>query len=151
MKEQRKKIWIDRFQTLLFLRIAFYFLFYQVAVWSLVLIEQRVSTLLQTMTDPAGATRCLLILTLAVMAIGALFIYDAVKFTHRIVGPIYRLRQAMRAVAAGEGLKPITLRQNDLLQELKDEFNAMVRALEQRGAVPAGPEAPQDQRQAVSV
>jgi len=38
VREQRKKIWIDRFQTILFFRIGLYFLCYQVVVWAFVVL-----------------------------------------------------------------------------------------------------------------
>ncbi len=67
--------------------------------------------------------------------LAALFIYDAILFAHRIVGPLYRLRVTMRAITEGKELGLMQLRKDDFLQELKDEFNEMLRALEQRGAV----------------
>ena len=36
------------------------------------------------------------------IGLGLLFIYDAVKLTHRIVGPLYRFRKTIQAVTAGE-------------------------------------------------
>jgi nitrogen fixation/metabolism regulation signal transduction histidine kinase len=63
------------------------------------------------------------------------FIYDAVHLTHRVVGPLYRFRQVIRAVTSGEEVALIQLRKRDYLGEMKDEFNEMLKALEQRGAV----------------
>jgi nitrogen fixation/metabolism regulation signal transduction histidine kinase len=135
MSEKRKKVWIDRFQTHLFWRIAAYFVFYQVAVWSLVAVEHALSAPVDAMLGQAASRACFLFLALAVVVLGVVFIYDAVVFTHRIVGPLYRLRQVVRAVAAGEELELITLRKGDYLQEFKDDFNAMLERLEERGAV----------------
>jgi sensor histidine kinase YesM len=152
VREKRKKIWIDRFQTILFLRIAFYFAFYQIAVWSLVLIEQRLSVTLDGILGPRGTSYCFLLLTGIVVGVGFMFTYDAVVFTHRIVGPLYRVRQAVKAVAAGEEQEPMTLRKGDYLQELKDDFNEMLEALEGRGAgVLKKPATAQDRAKAVSV
>jgi len=60
---------------------------------------------------------------------------DAMHFTHRIVGPLYRFRQAIKAVASGEEVALVCLRKGDYLLEMKDDFNEMLKALEQRGAV----------------
>lgn len=135
MKHKRKKIWIDRFQTILSLRIAWYCVLYQAAVWSLVVLERSIAIAAERLLGPEGATSFFLLMAFGVVVLGFLGIYDAVKLSHRIVGPIYRIRKAIQAVAAGEELEPIQLRQGDYLQELKDDFNEMLKALEQRGAV----------------
>jgi hypothetical protein len=135
MRNLRKKVWIHRFQTHLVLRIAFYFICYQVAVWCLVFIEQALSVPLGQMIGPFGLNTCFLFMTLIVVGLGILFTYDALIFAHSIVGPLYRLRQAIKALAEGQELRPIAFRKGDFLQELAGEFNDMVKALEQRGAV----------------
>jgi methyl-accepting chemotaxis protein len=134
MKEKRRKVWIDRFQTRLALRIAFYFAFYQAAVWALVLFERHVLTAMEAVfgASPSGL---MVFLTALVVFQGLIFIYDAIRFSHRVVGPLYRLRKAIRAIADGEEIELVTLRQGDFLQELKDDFNAMVEALEERRAI----------------
>jgi nitrogen fixation/metabolism regulation signal transduction histidine kinase len=135
MREKRKKIWIDRFQTYLSLRIAFYFILYQVAVWSLFAIERNLFAAMEETVGPAGVALCFFILVVSVLLLGILFILDAVKLTHRIVGPLYRFRKTIQALAAGEEVDPVTLRKDDFLQEMREDFNAMLRALEQRGVV----------------
>jgi hypothetical protein len=51
------------------------------------------------------------------------------------VGPHYRFRKYLKAIVDGEELTLMTLRNDDFLQELKDQFNEALKALEQRGAV----------------
>ena len=134
MHQKRTKIWIDRFQTSLSARLAMYFLLYQVTVWLLFWIDAR----LLTLTNSAGgvaATFGFVLTPIATVALGLLFIYDAVKETHRIVGPLYRFRKTIQAVTAGEDIRLVALRQGDHLQEMKDDLNAMLRALEERGAI----------------
>ena len=41
----------------------------------------------------------------------------------------------MQAVAAGEPVAPVNLRQGDLLLDLRDDFNAMLKTLEEKGVV----------------
>jgi hypothetical protein len=131
---KRRKVWIDRFQTTLSIRLAIYFLLYQVALWVVFFINGRLTALGESMgwTGPS----CGMILT-PVVAIGLalLFIFDAVHETHRVVGPLYRFRKTIQAVTNGEEIALIKLREGDYLQDLKDDLNAMLRALEQRGAV----------------
>lgn len=135
MREQRKKVWIDRFQTLLFLRIGFYFVFYQVAAWAFVLIERRSYLAMEAVLGPEGATYFMVFPVAVVVVVSLLFIYDAVKFAHRIVGPLYRFRKVVQAITEGDELQLVKLRDGDFLQELRDDFNEMLKALEARGAI----------------
>jgi methyl-accepting chemotaxis protein len=135
VRNQRKKIWIDRFQTSLSVRIAAYCVLYQAAVWLLVGIERSIFAALEAIVGPGVAGGCFLFLASAVVLLGFLFVYDAVRFAHRIVGPLYRFRKTLKAIAAAEELELVNLRQGDFLLEMRDDFNEMIRALEQRGAV----------------
>jgi methyl-accepting chemotaxis protein len=135
VRNQRKKIWIDRFQTYLSVRIAAYCVLYQVAVWTLVGIERSIFSALEGILGPEVARGCFLFLACAVVFLGVLFVYDAVTFAHRIVGPLYRFRKTLKAITAADELDLVTLRKGDFLQEMRDDFNEMIRALEQRGAV----------------
>jgi hypothetical protein len=135
VKEIRKKLWLERFQTYLFVRIIAYFFWYQLAVWALVLLEQTLSAGLGWLLGPGVAGFCIAFLTGVVVLAGVLFAYDAVKYAHRIVGPLVRLRHTIKAITEGEETDLLTFRNGDLLGELKDEFNDMLKVLEQRGAV----------------
>lgn len=135
MKEQRKKIWIDRFQTHLFVRIALYFIIYQAAVWALFAIERKNAEALKGMFGAGAAGLSFLFGTAIVLVLGVLFIYDALVVTHRVVGPIVRFRRAVQAITDNDELTLINLRQGDYLTELRDDFNEMLKALEQRGAI----------------
>ena len=88
MQHKRTKVWIDRFQTLLSWRIAFYFLFYQAAVWAIVVIDANLSRGLANVIGPEFASKITWCLVGVMVAVGFLFIYDAVLLAHRIVGPL---------------------------------------------------------------
>ena len=134
MRELRKKIWIDRFQTYLAFRLAAYFLLYQVALWALFLIDSRMLALSGAVTE--GAPGYGFALTpAATIGLGLLFIYDSARLTHRIVGPMYRFRKTIQAVTAGGDVHWVNLRDGDYLQEMKDDLNDMLRALELRGDI----------------
>jgi hypothetical protein len=133
--EKRKKIWIDRFQTYLFLRIAGYFVCYQVMVWALFAVERRLTEMMQ---GASGAptlplSRLFQVVVLALLALA--FILDAVRLAHRVVGPTYAFRRVVRAITAGEEVPLVALRRGDFLGEFKDEFNDMLLVLAERGAV----------------
>lgn len=135
MKRLRKKIWIDRFQTHLVVRIAAYCLLYQMATWVFVGLEQSVFAALDGVLGRQAASACLLFAAVSVVLLGFLFICDAARFAHRIVGPLFRLRKTIQAINAGEEIQLVNLRKDDYLHDLKDEFNAMLKLLEQRGAI----------------
>ena len=55
-----------------------------------------------------------------------LLIWDMMKYSHRIAGPLYRFRKAMEDHLAGEELQAVTLRDDDLLKEFQLTFNEFV-------------------------
>jgi len=151
MTDDRKKIWISVIQTRLFIRLGLYWFISQLTLWNLVFIwrliqegpgnpvEQYVQFL--EVFAPAIVGSLLLVPVLA---------WDSVKFAHRVVGPLYRFRQTMQALAAGEAVRPIRLRQDDFLTELRDDFNRMLETLQGQGAQvlkPAQPEGTDSTRQ----
>jgi nitrogen fixation/metabolism regulation signal transduction histidine kinase len=135
MREKRRKIWIDRFQTFLCLRIAAYLVIYQAAVWSLVAIERSLYHALAAMVGTVATSYFVLLTAATVLALGFLFTYDAMKDAHRLVGPLYRFRQTIKAITAGNEVPLVQLRKGDWLEDMRDEFNEMLKVLEQRGAV----------------
>jgi nitrogen fixation/metabolism regulation signal transduction histidine kinase len=134
MRTKRRKIWIDGFQTKLSLRIACYFVLYQIAIWAMVLIDEHVRHAMEAVFGGAG-WGFVALMKGSVLFLSLLFIYDAIKFSHRLVGPLYRFRKTIQTIAAGEEVDLVNLRRDDFLQEMKDEFNEMLKLLEQRGAV----------------
>ena len=74
VREKRKKIWIDPFQTYLSVRIAVYFILYQAAVWSLFAIERSMLSALEETVGPAGVALGFFFLVLCVLVLGLLFI-----------------------------------------------------------------------------
>jgi hypothetical protein len=151
LNEKRKKIWIDRLQTSLFVRIIGYFVCYQIAVWSAVLLADDITKGIGLLLGPQVAGFCLAFLVSVVSVVGLLFAWDAVKYAHRVVGPLARLRHTIKAITAGEEVGLLAFRTGDLLGELKDEVNDMLRGLEQRGAVTLRPAPGHDQTQPLSV
>jgi nitrogen fixation/metabolism regulation signal transduction histidine kinase len=57
------------------------------------------------------------------------FIVDTIKLSHRFAGPIYRLRNVIRAIAHGEKYQPLKFREMDFWQDLAEDFNEMVERL----------------------
>jgi hypothetical protein len=87
------------------------------------------------MVGPGPAGYCMFFIGASVVYVGLLFIFDAVRLSHRVVGPLYRFRKTIQAITAGEEVERVSLRKDDFLQELKDDINEMLRVLQERGAV----------------
>jgi len=52
-------------------------------------------------------------------------LFDVVRITNRMVGPVYRMRNYMRQLAEGKPVAPLQFRQDDFWKEMADEFNAL--------------------------
>ena len=57
------------------------------------------------------------------------FILDTVRISHRFTGPIYRLRNMVGSIAAGEPTRRLKFRKHDYWPGLADDFNTMVERL----------------------
>src|SRR5262249_24879278 len=62
MSYKRKKVWIDRFQTILSLRIAAYFILYQVTLWVFASVEHYLFPRMQISMGASIAINYLLLL-----------------------------------------------------------------------------------------
>ncbi|NLS94322.1 MAG: hypothetical protein GXX96_19350 [Planctomycetaceae bacterium] len=58
-------------------------------------------------------------------------ITDMIRVSNRFAGPMVRLRHGMRALAKGRKVPPIQFRQDDFWYEFAEEFNAVVRQVDQ--------------------
>ncbi len=134
MAEERKKVWVDPFQTRLTLRIAGYLVVFFVVfsnflfAWKL-WDEGPVDPWAQ-LVDTLRTNLPVFVLLLVLVPVMA---WDTVRFSHRLVGPLVRFRTAMQELAAGEAVRPIKLRDGDYLTEMRDEFNQMLEELQKRG------------------
>ncbi|SFI27941.1 hypothetical protein [Planctomicrobium piriforme] len=60
---------------------------------------------------------------LAALAVLPLLIYDSIRTTHRIAGPLVRFQNTLRRLKAGDRIESVQLRDGDLLLEFQREFN----------------------------
>lgn len=65
------------------------------------------------------------VVALATLVLLPLVLYDLVVVSNRFVGPVFRLRKALRALAAGQHVAPLQFRENDYWRGLADEFNGI--------------------------
>jgi hypothetical protein len=54
-----------------------------------------------------------------------LFIYDALKLTHRFAGPMVRVRRMLGQLAVGEPTDPLHFREGDFWNDVANNFNAI--------------------------
>jgi hypothetical protein len=136
VKEHRKRIWIHPFQTGLLLRIAVYCLVFQLFAWAFFALCEQINagfTALGAESPLLSSTFVRTVLTFLILV--PPLTLEAVRFAHRLVGPLYRFRQTIQAIAAGEPVALVQLRKGDLLVDFKDDFNVMLKYLEQQGYV----------------
>ncbi|MHB8974155.1 MAG: HAMP domain-containing protein [Pirellulaceae bacterium] len=136
MPERRRRRLVDRFQHKLIVRMVFYGAVYQFTLWNFLFFWRLLQTgggnlfqqYGQFSKEFAPMLLCMLILIPPI-------VWDAVKFYHRIAGPIVRIKKALRDIAEGRSVGYVQLRDNDELMELQDEFNEMLDSLSRSGAV----------------
>jgi hypothetical protein len=149
MSEERKHVWVDLFQTRLVTRIGAYLVVFFIVFLNLLFAWKMIE---EGPVDPARqfyemvrnyfpVMICLVVL-IPVMA------WDTIRFSHRLVGPLVRFRKTMRAIADGEAVRPIKLREGDYLTELRDDFNKMLQELQRRGIEVIMPADPADEQDA---
>src|SRR5262249_36948226 len=126
MRQRRKKYWIDTIQTKLSLRIAAYCLIYQAVLWILLIFSQQLCVFLELLLQHPLPTGSWLPSVLVLILLSPLLVNDVIRFAHRFVGPMYRFRKTIQALADGEPVQRIRLRKGDFLQEFKDDFNRLL-------------------------
>ena len=57
------------------------------------------------------------------------FIWDSLKLSNRFAGPVVRLRSALKALAEGREVQPLSFRKGDFWMSLADDFNAVLRRI----------------------
>lgn len=62
--------------------------------------------------------------------------YLGIRQSHRIVGPMNRIRRLLEAMAAGDYSQRLTLRRGDVLTDLAETINRLADSLQDRGAKP---------------
>jgi hypothetical protein len=130
----RSRLWVDRpFQSRLLLRTALYILIYTYTVWH---IGFLLEVLQNSSPDNLGKGIFVLYfeyvgqqkaLLWALALITPLLMYDLLKFSHRIAGPLYRARKLLQEMANGKAVPAFTPRQHDLMGEFTEALNAHIK------------------------
>ncbi len=142
----RRRLFVDpQVQGALILRVVLYWVLCLVTI-TLMLLCWRILTgparLFYTHFDdmwfhygPAMIASCIML---------PLLVVDIVRLSNRFVGPLVRLRRAMRALARGEHVAPVSFREGDFWLEFAQEFNAVLARVQRQPAGP-GPEREEEQ------
>jgi hypothetical protein len=134
-KAKRRRLVVDpAMQFRLVLRIGWYLLLWTVVAFHISFLFFLYRTFLQggehrTFADLYVAFFAYekpLLTTLIVIT--PLVLYDVLKFSNRIAGPLYRCRRVMRDMAAGQAVAEFKTREQDFLDDLFGDFNTLIRA-----------------------
>lgn len=77
-----------------------------------------------------------------------LFMFDFVRMTHRVVGPLVRVRNALQRLMAGERVPHVEFRKGDLITEFEAEFNEFLAFYDRRSPDAQVPSTALTERQA---
>lgn len=63
------------------------------------------------------------------LAMAGGLVYIGIRVSHKVYGPIYRLKKSLQAIADGEPPAPVRLRKGDELQDLAQALNDTLQQL----------------------
>lgn len=93
-----------------------------------------------------------MIMFVVLLTLIPIFLRDTLKLTHRFVGPIVRIRHALKELADGGMIEPIKFRKGDYWEELAEMMNTVAKRINDlESAKNAEPEASDEDREAVPV
>ena len=78
--------------------------------------------------------RLTIAMTLAMLLLLPLFVYDSLKLSYRVVGPVKQMRRVLRELAEGKPFSPIKFRKGDYWPEMAEELNQAVKMLQETAA-----------------
>jgi hypothetical protein len=135
MAQRRRRHVVESFQCRVGARIVAYAFIYQLTVWNLMFCLRLMKTGGDFLTEYRDFFVESYPMLFCVLLLAPAFAWDVSRRLHRVAGPIYRFRQTIKLVTAGQPVPRIRLRAGDELTGMQDELNAMLDALAQRGAV----------------
>ena len=71
-------------------------------------------------------------IALVIILMGVLVGWYAIRFSHRIAGPVYRLKKSLDDAIAGDYSVRISLRKRDFLKDIADKMNQLLEALDKK-------------------
>jgi hypothetical protein len=133
IKFKRARLLVDAaFQARLLARMGLYLFLYAVVVWHLgFLYEVLLSSARTGFPRPISAVYVEYLqaqtpLLYAFLMMTPILLYDLLKFSNRIAGPLFRCRRMMQKMADGKLVEEFIPRKNDFLSEFFQSFNALI-------------------------
>jgi hypothetical protein len=129
---RRKQLFIDGVQSVILVRVVAYWLFCLLAS------ALMACCWIAWLDRPASSGQLFALLFrhygpvfVATLILLPLVVIDSLRLTNRFVGPMYRLRRALREAADGNVNRPLQFRDDDFWRDVAEDFN---RAVGQREA-----------------
>jgi hypothetical protein len=142
----RKRLWVDPpFQGRLLLRLVSYLAIYTFVGWHLGFLFETARVVASGQPAKSFLTMYVeyiqrqLPMVFAFAVLLPPLLYDLLKFSNRVAGPLFRCRRVMREMAAGAVVPEFTPRKGDFMGELFAAFNALIHSWNARAK--AGAEA----------
>jgi hypothetical protein len=130
---QRKRLFVNRFlQGRVLAHVAWYWCIYHVCMWHALFLYHYLQHRGQILSGEQLMTGKDLYLDFARNHVGFLLcaaltlpfvLWDTLKMTHRVAGPLVRITATLKQLARGENIREIRLRRGDLLVGLQDALN----------------------------
>ena len=125
MKPERRKIWCvdEQLQMGLCRRLLVYSCATWLAIFAVPICSRMLFTELpfsQLATELVSDFWFPMMMSLLVAPV---LLWDSIRFTHRIAGPIHRINRQVKQLADRESVQPIKLRKNDFCHELANDLN----------------------------
>lgn len=129
--QRRRRVVVDvQTQRVLAMRMVLHCMLFMVVGGILASVnEYMANSTMNTQLLRESLTRNFVSCSFTIIALLPLLLYDSMKLSNRIVGPICRLRDTMRKIARNEQVAPLGFRARDYWQEVPGEFNAMIERL----------------------
>jgi hypothetical protein len=126
----RKKVFVSwTIQGRLLAQLCVYFLFYNVLAWHATFLIEMLpgggvpAPIAQRYADFASRHSVWL---LCMLVTAPIVVWDMVKMTHRVAGPLVRLERIVRQMARGQRVASITLREHDMLSHFVEALNELI-------------------------
>lgn len=130
--KRSSRLYVDKqVQGTLARRVIFHFLMF-------IAVGAMVGLFLQFLSDPFKPLRLHISAfwsqtgpyVIAMLCMLPVFMKDTISLTHKMAGPIVRLRGHIRSISEGEDVAPLKFRDGDFFDDLPEMFNRMMERLE---------------------
>ena len=128
-KSTRKALLVDKkSQGMIIWRCtAHWFLFVAAASFIAFIVQVCMNPFAGLKVNAGDAFRSFAPTLITLAAFLPVFVYDYLKLSHRIFGPVFRIRAMLKQLETEEQIEPLKVRENDSHAELVEDLNALVK------------------------